>query len=237
LTRRPAFEDVSFSIAPGEIVGLFGLVGSGRSALVETIVGVERPDRGDIAIDGRLARFTSPRAAARAGVVLVPEDRQRQGLFVNLSLRHNLALPSAEARGARLIRGAERTVCDTLVREWRIQAPSIDVAPDELSGGNQQKVVLAKWLALQPRVLLLDEPTKGVDVAAKFDIHGIVRDLASRGTACLLVSSDLPEVLALADRILVMREGRLRGELSAGDQAVTEEHVMRLAATAPEEAA
>ena len=235
LTRRPHFEDVSFSIAPGEIVGLFGLVGSGRTELVETIVGAARADRGSIAVDGRPAHFASPRAAARAGVALVPEDRQRQGLFFNLNLRHNLSLPSAAARGAWLIRGAERTACDTLIRDWRIGARSIDAAPDELSGGNQQKVVLAKWLALQPRVLLLDEPTKGVDVAAKFDIHGIVLDLAARGTACLLVSSDLPEVLALADRVLVMREGRLRGELVPGAQEITEEQVMRLAATAGED--
>ncbi|MBZ5558121.1 MAG: sugar ABC transporter ATP-binding protein [Acidobacteriia bacterium] len=235
VTRRPYFEDVSLSLAPGEIAGLFGLIGSGRTELVETIVGAARADRGSIAVDGRPARFTSPRAAARAGVMLVPEDRQRQGLFFNLNLRHNLALPSADAKGAWLIRRAERAACDALVRDWRIQTPSIDVGPDALSGGNQQKVVLAKWLALQPRVLLLDEPTKGVDVAAKFDIHGIVRDLASRGTACLLVSSDLPEVLSLADRILVMREGRLRGEIVAGDREVTEQDVMRLAATAPGE--
>jgi ABC-type sugar transport system ATPase subunit len=234
LTRRPHFEDVTLSLAPGEIVGLFGLVGSGRTELVETIVGAAQADRGSIAVDGTRANFSSPRLAARAGVALVPEDRQRQGLFFNLNLRHNLALPSAAASGAWLIRGDERAVCGTLVRDWRIAAGSIDAAPDALSGGNQQKVVLAKWLALRPRVLLLDEPTKGVDVAAKFDIHGIVLDLAARGTACLLVSSDLPEVLALADRVLVMREGRLRGELVAGSQEITEEQVMRLAATAPE---
>jgi ABC-type sugar transport system ATPase subunit len=227
LSRRPSFEDVSFSIAPGEIVGLFGLVGSGRTELVETLVGVRHPDGGSMAIDGHPVRFRSPRAAARAGVVLVPEDRQRQGLHFNLSLRHNLVLPSAVARGALVITRA-------LMRDWRIQAASIAVTPDCLSGGNQQKIVLAKWLALGPRVLLLDEPTKGVDVAAKYDIHGIVLELAARGTACLLVSSDLPEVLALADRILVMREGRMRGELAAG---ADEERVMRLAATAPGEAA
>ena len=234
LTRRPHFEDVSLSLAPGEIVGLFGLVGSGRTELVETIVGAARADRGSISVDGRQASFSSPRLAARAGVALVPEDRQRQGLFFNLNLRHNLALPSAAASGAWRVRGSERAACSALVRDWRIAAGSIDTAPDALSGGNQQKVVLAKWLALRPRVLLLDEPTKGVDVAAKFDIHGIVLDLAARGTACLLVSSDLPEVLALAARILVMREGRLRGELVAGAHGITEEQVMRLAATAPD---
>jgi ABC-type sugar transport system ATPase subunit len=159
----------------------------------------------------------------------VPEDRQRQGLCFNLSLRHNLALPAAATRGTLLVRDAEIDDSEALVRDWRIAAPSTAITPDSLSGGNQQKIVLAKWLALGPRVLLLDEPTKGVDVAAKYDIHGIVLELAARGTAVLLVSSDLPEVLALADRVLVMREGRLQGELTAG---ADEESVMRLA-TAP----
>jgi ABC-type sugar transport system ATPase subunit len=121
------------------------------------------------------------------------------------------------------------------MRDWRIKAESVDVTPDALSGGNQQKVVLAKWLALQPRVLLLDEPTKGVDVGAKYEIHEVVRELASKGAACLVVSSDLPEVLALADRILVMREGRIRGEMAAA--GADEEKVMRLAAAVPGEAA
>ena len=226
LTRRPCFDDVSLTIAPGEVLGLFGLVGSGRSELLETIVGVHPADRGSIAIDGRPVLARSPGAAARAGVVLVPEDRQRQGLCFNLSLRHNFALPAAATRGTLLVRDAEIDASMSLVRDWRIAAPSTAITPDRLSGGNQQKVVLAKWLALAPRVLLLDEPTKGVDVAAKYDIHGIVLELAQRGTAVLLVSSDLPEVLALADRLLVMREGRLQGELPAG---VEEERVMRLA--------
>jgi len=236
ITRRPCFEDVSFSIAPGEIVGVFGLVGSGRTELLETIVGLHRPDHGAVTIDDRPFHFRSPREAARAGVVLVPEDRQRQGLFFNLTLRHNLALPAAEAQGVHLVRSAERGVSAELLQRWRIRAASIDVTPQALSGGNQQKIVVAKWLALQPRVLLLDEPTKGVDVGAKYDIHEIVREIAARGAACLLVSSDLPEVLALADRILVMREGRIRGELSAGAGPISEERVMRLAATTPREA-
>ena len=150
--------------------------------------------------------------------MLVPEDRQRQGLFYNLNLRHNLALPASEARRARVVRRAERDAAAALLSRWRIKAVSVDATPDVLSGGNQQKVVAAKWLALEPRVLLLDEPTKGVDVGAKYEIHGMIGDLASRGSACLIASSDLPELLALADRILVMREGRMRGEISAADK-------------------
>ncbi len=234
LTRAPCFDDVSFSVAAGEIVAVFGLVGSGRTELLETLVGLHPPDRGTLFVYGRPRRFRSPREAARAGLVLVPEDRQRQGLFFNLALRHNLVLPSAEARGAFVVRRSERDTSAALVAQWRIKAPSIDVTPDRLSGGNQQKVVLAKWLALQPRVLLLDEPTKGVDVGSKYEIHAVVREMAAKGAACLVVSSDLPEVLALADRILVMREGRMVGEIAAaGASDVNEERVMRMAATAP----
>jgi len=235
LTRAPCFEDISLSIAGGEIVALFGLVGSGRTEVLETLVGIAPPTRGTMTVGGRPYACRSPRDAARAGVALVPEDRQREGLFFNLSLRHNLVLPSAEARRQLLVRRAERETSAALLRDWRIRAPSIDAMPDSLSGGNQQKVVLAKWLALRPRVLLLDEPTKGVDVGAKYEIHAVVRELASNGAACLMVSSDLPEVLVLADRILVMREGRIRGEIAAA--AADEESVMRLAATAPGEAA
>jgi ABC-type sugar transport system ATPase subunit len=235
LTRRPWFEDVSLSIARGEIVGVFGLVGSGRTELLETVVGLHHADRGTLTLENAARRFTSPRAAARAGVVLVPEDRQRSGLFFNLNVRHNLLLPTAVARRARIVRETERASSEALLRQWRIVASSIDATPDMLSGGNQQKVVVAKWLALQPRVLLLDEPTKGVDVGAKFEIHGIVRDMAAKGAACLMVSSDLPEVLALADRVIVMREGRLRGELAAPE--ADEEGVMRLATTSPGAAA
>jgi len=229
LTRRPHFEEVSLDIQPGEIVGLFGLVGAGRTELLETVFGLHRADGGTVAIDGRDVDVRSAREAARAGLALVPEERQRQGLFQNLDLRHNLSLPRAAKTGVALIdERDERRRAEEQVAALAIRTPSIDRPPDSLSGGNQQKVVVAKWLETEPRVLLLDEPTKGVDVGAKFEIHEIIRREADRGMGCLMASSDLPEVLALADRILVMREGTLRGEL-AGD-AATEESVMRLAA-------
>ncbi len=212
----------------GEVVGLFGLVGSGRSELLETLVGLHTADEGVLELGGRAVRFGSPRRAARAGLVLVPEERQRQGLLFNLGLADNLALPRAVAdEDVVLRRDRERRSGEALLAQWRIKASSLDATPDTLSGGNQQKVVLARWLATRPRVLLLDEPTKGVDVGAKYEIHGIVRRVAAEGAACLVVSSDLPEVLALADRILVMREGRLQGEIAAAD--ATEERVMHLA--------
>jgi rhamnose transport system ATP-binding protein len=235
-TRRPCFERVSLALRPGEIVGLFGLVGSGRSELLETVVGLHRADDGVLELDGRALRFDSPRAAAQAGVVLVPEDRQRQGLLFNLAIVDNLVLPSAVAEGTVVVRrDRERRAGEGLVAEWRIKASGLAATPDTLSGGNQQKIVLARWLATRPRVLLLDEPTKGVDVGAKYEIHGIVRRVATEGAACLVVSSDLPEVLALADRILVMRQGRIQGEI-AGAEA-TEESVMRLATHEEGEAA
>ena len=227
LSRGTSFRDVSLNVREGEIVGLFGLVGSGRSELLETIFGLHKPDAGEILISNVRIANRSPRDAACAGIALVPEERHRQGLFFNLSLRHNLVLPRHAIAGTTLIGGAERSEAKRLISEWRIKAAGIDVLPDSLSGGNQQKVVLAKWLATNPKVLLLDEPTKGVDVGAKFEIHDIVRTQAASGMGCLIASSDLPEVLALAHRVIVMREGRVQGEIAGKD--ATEESVMYLA--------
>ncbi len=228
LTRRPCFQDVSLQVHAGEIVGLFGLVGSGRSELLETLFGLYAPQSGEIRVGDQPVHLRSARDAARQGIALVPEERQRQGLFFNLTVRHNLLLSRETAAGVTLVRnGRERADAEHLLREWRIKAAGVEVPPDSLSGGNQQKVVLAKWLATSPRVLLLDEPTKGVDVGAKFEIHEIVRRQAAAGMGCLVVSSDLPELLTLAHRIVVMREGRLQGELAGA--AATEEAVMHLA--------
>jgi rhamnose transport system ATP-binding protein len=228
LARRPCFTNVTLSVRSGEIVGLFGLVGSGRSELLETVFGLYAPDAGTVRVDGQLVEAGSPRTAARAGIALVPEERQRQGLHFNLSIRHNLVLPDRTAKGDVLVRtGSERREAAGLVERFKIKAAGVEVAPDSLSGGNQQKVVVAKWLATSPKVILLDEPTKGVDVGAKFEIHEIIRREAARGAGCLVASSDLPEMLVLADRILVMREGRIQGQLE-GNEA-TEESVMYLA--------
>jgi ABC-type sugar transport system ATPase subunit len=229
LSRHPAFEDVSFDICPGEVVGLFGLVGSGRSELLETLFGLAQPDAGTISIDGAPAALDSAQAAARAGLALVPEERHRQGLFFNLSLRDNINLPrAARDEVLRIDRAGDERVAAGQVAALNIRTPDTRRTPDMLSGGNQQKIVAAKWLATDPKVLLLDEPTKGVDVGAKFELHQIIRQQADRGMACLVVSSELPEILSLADRILIMRQGRLRGELAGAD--ATEQAVMQLAA-------
>lgn len=228
LSRTPAFKNVTIQVREGEIVGLFGLVGSGRSELLETIIGLHRPTAGTTRINGEAVTFRSPRDAARAGVVLVPEERHRQGLWFNFDLRNNLSIPRSTLQGGMTINTPdERRDATAMLDDWRIKAAGIDVLPDTLSGGNQQKVVVAKWMATRPRVLLLDEPTKGVDVGAKFEIHEAIRKQAAEGLAVLVVSSDLPEVLALADRILVMKEGRLQGELTGAD--ATEEAVMHMA--------
>ncbi len=228
LSRSPHFRDISLRVHRGEIVGLFGLVGSGRSELLETIFGLHQPRSGELRLDGRPVRFASARDAARAGVALVPEERQRQGLFFNLTLRHNMVIADAAINGGARVRDdAEIEGATKMLGDWRIKASGIDAMPDSLSGGNQQKVVLARWLAVQPRVLLLDEPTKGVDVGAKFEIHEMIRRQAAEGLAVLVVSSDLPEILALSDRVLVMKEGALQGEVAG--PAATEEAVMHLA--------
>ena len=231
VTRPPAVVDASLKVRRGEIVGIFGLVGSGRSELLETIFGLRRASQGEVIVSGRRLRGHGVIEAARAGIALVPEDRQRQALLFNLTLRHNLVLPRAVAERTIVVRAPEERKFSTgLLHALRIKAPSVETTPDHLSGGNQQKVVLARWLGIEPRVFLLDEPTKGVDVGAKDEIHAIIRQKAAAGAACVVVSSDLPEVLAIAHRVVVMREGVIQGELSA--EAANEESVMRLA-TAP----
>jgi len=228
LARRPCFTNVTLSVRSGEIVGLFGLVGSGRSELLETIFGLYKPDAGTVRVNGQPVPAGSPRSAAAAGIGLVPEERQRQGLLFNLTIRHNLVLPDRTIKGDLLVHTRrERREAQGLVDSFRIKAAGVEIPPDALSGGNQQKIVVAKWLATEPKVLLLDEPTKGVDVGAKFEIHEIIRREAARGAGCLVASSDLPEMLALADRILVMREGHIQGQLEGAE--ATEESVMHLA--------
>jgi rhamnose transport system ATP-binding protein len=228
LSRDEAFTDVSLDVRASEIVGIFGLVGSGRTELLETLFGIARPSAGLIHVKGRTVAPRSPRDAARSGIALVPEDRQRLGLHFNLNIRNNIALASgARAGQGKLNRPAEARTAAGLAATLALRAASLNDLPDSLSGGNQQKCVAAKWLATEPAILLLDEPTKGVDVGAKFEIHNLIRARAAEGMACLVVSSDLPEVLALCDRILVMREGRLQGELAGA--AATEEDVMYLA--------
>jgi rhamnose transport system ATP-binding protein len=219
LSRAGALEDVSLTLRAGEILGIAGLVGSGRTELVRALVGVDRPDSGIIRLDGEPVRFRGPRQAARHGVVMLPEDRKQQGLVMIRPVRENLTLPSLGdlASAGFVSRRTESQRTRELAGEFDIRARSLDAPVVTLSGGNQQKALFAKWLARTPRVLLADEPTRGVDVGAKRQIHDLIAGLARQGMAVVLISSELEEVLGLAHRVLVMRRGRIVAEYTGED--------------------
>jgi len=220
---------VSLRVAAGEIVGLAGLVGAGRTELARVLFGLTPADAGTIAIDGRIHRLRTPADAVRLGIAYVPEDRRQHGVIGAMSVAANTSLASLHrvARLGLLDRAAERADAQRFVADFAIRTPSIDAPVSTLSGGNQQKVALARWLATRPRLLILDEPTQGVDIGAKAEIHRLVRALAADGLAILLISSELTELLGLAHRIGVMRGGRLVGMLDHAD--ATEERLMSLA--------
>jgi len=223
---------IDLELREGEILGLAGLRGSGRSKLGRVVFGAEPLEQGELRLQGRALRHRSPWRAVREGIAFVAPDRKGEGLFAGMSVLRNLvaaALPAVSRHG--LVSGsAERRLAERLRRELDIRARDVDQPVDSLSGGNQQKAVLARWLATRPRVLVVDEPTQGVDVGAKAEIHSLLRSLASEGMGILMVSSDLPEVLGLSDRIAVMAGGRVRAVLEAA--TASEEDVMDAAAVA-----
>jgi ribose transport system ATP-binding protein len=230
LSREAAFDDVSFSLARGEILGLFGLVGSGRTQVARCIFGADRLASGVIYLRGQRFYPTTPHAAVDAGIAFLTEDRKRNGLVMACSVRDNVSLASMQhmTHWGLLSRREQTERIQAKVRELDIRPPQIERLVRQLSGGNQQKVVFAKWLLVSADVLILDEPTRGVDVATKVEIYQIIHELARQGIAILLISSEMPEIRGMSDRILVMREGRLVGEL-ARDQA-TEVDLLALAA-------
>jgi ribose transport system ATP-binding protein len=235
-TRAHPIHPVEFKLRAGEIVGMAGLVGAGRSELLEAIFGVVPPLRGTVKISGQPVPAGSPRLAMDAGIALVPEDRKHQGLFLEMGVRENLSIASLHREQVHgfLDRQAEKTLCEEMIPAMHIKTTGVDQPVQFLSGGNQQKVVIGKWLATRPRVFLLDEPTRGVDIGAKQEIYRLMEELASKGVAVLFVSSDLEEILGMSDRVLVLHEGRLTGELLRSE--LSEEGVMRLATGAhPEE--
>jgi ribose transport system ATP-binding protein len=211
LTLPKRFADVSFSVRAGEILGLAGLVGSGRSEILESVYGARRPTAGTVSVNGRRLRAGSVGAAVRAGVGLAPEERKSQGLLLDQSIVRNITMSSLGrfSRAGFLDTAAEKSAAAELTRALDVRPPGVERPARTLSGGNQQKVVLARWLMRDCRVLLLDEPTRGVDVGARSEIYGLVRALAARGVAVVVVSSEMEEVLGLADRVLVLREGRV----------------------------
>ncbi|MEV0128411.1 sugar ABC transporter ATP-binding protein [Dactylosporangium sp. NPDC050688] len=230
LGRAGAFTDVSFTVHAGEVVALAGLVGAGRSEVIRAVFGVDRHDTGEVLVDGRPLPKGNVAAAIAAGLALVPEDRRQQGLVMELSVERNATLPRrwSLSRLGLLFGPSERGEARTWTERLQVKAARLSDPVATLSGGNQQKVVLAKWLSTAPRVLIVDEPTRGIDVGTKAEVHRLLRGLADDGVAVLMVSSELPEVLGMADRVLVMHEGRLAADIPR--TRADEESVM-LAAT------
>ena len=228
-TLRYPNHAVSFNVSRGEVLGLAGLVGAGRSEVARAIFGVDAPTEVDIALAGKTLRVASPQDAISQGIYLVPEDRRLSGLIVDFNIRENISLPGLDRYStAGLINSAKETsAAKEACRSINIKPPTPEMRAANLSGGNQQKVVLAKWLALSPKVLIFDEPTRGIDVGAKSEIYTLIRKLASEGVSVIAISSEMEEVLGISDRIAVMHEGRITGVLERPQ--FSEEAVMRLA--------
>ncbi len=228
-SRAAEIKNVSFEVRRGEILGIAGLVGSGRTELAETIFGITPADFGEIFVNGRQVRVASPADAIRCGIGYVPEDRRRHGVVLEMAITANTSLANLNAisRSGLIDQVAEEQLTQKYVGQLRIKTPSIRANAGSLSGGNQQKVALSRWLATQPRILILDEPTQGVDVGSKSEIHSLMVDLAERGMAIVMISSELPEILGMSDRILVMHGGSVSGILSR--QEATQKGILALA--------
>ncbi|GGV24323.1 ribose import ATP-binding protein RbsA 1 [Actinomadura cremea] len=233
LTREGTFTDISFEVRRGEIVALAGLVGAGRSEVARAVFGVDRWDAGSVEVAGKALPAGSPTAAMSAGLALVPEDRRQQGLVMDMSIERNMGLTQlrtlrrATGRAGLISRKVERDRAADWALKLQLKYARLSDVVGVLSGGNQQKVVLAKWLATEPDVLIVDEPTRGIDVGTKAEVHRLLSELAAQDLAVLMISSDLPEVIGMADRVLVMHEGRITAEIGRGD--ATEENVMAAA--------
>jgi ribose transport system ATP-binding protein len=220
---------IDFAIEPGEIVGMAGLMGAGRTELAETLFGVRRMRGGTVHVDGTRVDLRRPADAIASGIFLIPEDRRVEGLLLGDSVKHNISLTTLPAlsRFGILRRSREDSLAQAMCERLKVRTPSIGQIVGNLSGGNQQKVVLAKWLSRTPRLLILDEPTRGIDVGAKSEIYALMDELAQQGAAILMISSDLEEILGMSDRVLVLHEGELAGELARAE--LSEEAIMHLA--------
>jgi len=229
LTRKGVFENVSFDVRRGEIVGIAGLMGSGRTEVVNCIYGLDRPDGGEVRIGDTAARIRSPKDGIAKGIGLVSEDRKTQGLVLQLSVRENMMLSNYRlcSRSSVVSDAKEKRIADGMIGELAIKTPSREQKAKNLSGGNQQKIVIGKVLLGDPDLLILDEPTRGIDIGAKSEIYKLISKLADEGKAIVVVSSELPEIIGLSDRILVLHEGKVAGELSG--EAANEQNIMALA--------
>jgi rhamnose transport system ATP-binding protein len=230
LALAGVFDDVSFSVRAGEVVGMGGLVGAGRTEIAQTLFGITPPTSGRVFLKGKQVQPTSPRQMLGLGLAYLPEDRDRDGLIMPESITHNITLPILRqlARWTFVDRARERSIAEEAAASYRVLTPSVEQIVSSLSGGNRQKVAFAKWLATNPMALILDEPTHGIDIGSKAQVHEMMAQLAGRGLAVLLISSDLPELLAVSDRILVIAEGALVTEFPRAE--ATQEKVMLAAA-------
>jgi monosaccharide-transporting ATPase len=233
LSSRRRLDDVSVDVRPGEVVGLGGLLGAGRSETAKAIVGALHTDSGRVEIDGKPVRRNSTAAAIRAGAAMLPEDRKSEGIIPGLSVRENIVLAALPriSRAGLVNRAKQDEIVDYFIKRLQIKASSPEQKVGELSGGNQQKVMLARWLCLNPKLLLLDEPTRGIDVGAKAEVQAVINELAKEGLGVVLISSELDELIEGSDRVMVLKEGRIVGELE-GDQ-VSEDALMEALAAAP----
>ncbi len=229
LTRPGLCEDIDFNVRKGEIVALAGLMGAGRTEIAQALFGFRKMAKGEILIDDKKVKIKNPRQAIKLGMGFVTEDRKTQGLVVDFSIKDNISMTNFDktAQSGFISSKQERTFVQSLVEKLGVKTASIDLSAKALSGGNQQKVVIAKWLGIAPKILILDEPTRGVDIGAKKEIYQIMNDLAEQGVAILMISSELPEVIGMSDRVLVMHEGKITGEVSGED--MTQEKIMHYA--------
>jgi rhamnose transport system ATP-binding protein len=229
LARKGVFSDVSFQVRRGEILGLAGLVGAGRTEVARVLFGIDHADAGEVRVAGKHADINSPKDAMRLGIVYVPEDRHEQGLVLDFSIAANVSLPIVQRLSRYLVvdSAQEERLAADYSKQLRVRSTGVGQLASGLSGGNQQKVVIAKWLATKPTVLLLDEPTQGVDIGAKAEVHRIISQLAAQGMAIVLISSELLEILGMADRIVVLREGQIAAEFGGND--ASQERIMAAA--------
>jgi ribose transport system ATP-binding protein len=228
-TRNGVFENVSFSVKSGEVVGVSGLMGAGRTEIMRALFGLDKLDSGEIWLDGKKAAIKNPYEAVKYGIGFITEDRKTEGLVLDFSIRDNMALPNLKSFSKKgfIDDKTENEFVDLLIKRLQIKTQSGETNAKDLSGGNQQKVVIAKWIGIGPKVLILDEPTRGVDVGAKREIYQLMNELTDRGVAIIMVSSELPEVIGMSDRILVVHEGKISGELAKSE--ATQEKIMTFA--------
>ncbi|HAU5634382.1 sugar ABC transporter ATP-binding protein [Citrobacter amalonaticus] len=237
LCHPTEFAHIDFTLRKGEILGFYGLVGAGRTELMQALSGVSRPSHGEIRLNGRAIHFHQPADAIRAGIVCVPEERQKQGAIIEMSIAENISLPQLSKLNPRGVLNAAREwqLADSYAKRLQVKAFSWRQAVETLSGGNQQKVVISKWLATHPEVIILDEPTKGIDIGSKAAVHQFMSELVAQGLAVIMVSSELPEVMGMADRIIVMHEGLMVAQYRAGE--ATAEAIVSAASGIGKEAA